>query len=838
MKKNTQNNKSTVFSLFLFLALFTPLNSAFPFAFVFAGEANGVTIVTHPIGYTGAGGVVSVTVGINPTSANASDMVISTQNVIAVFNEALSTTGNLDDGPLPSGNIDFESVLLHEMGHSLGLRHCNLATESGLPSSSRDYTQSTDGADNMFNLNPGTDGIIGSADDVRGDDVNLNYFKITDNNPFTIAGTVDQTTYSRDIIDLPSGNFSTNGDRTVAGSLGFPNTEAVMQQLTFTNEQQQTLTADDVAGLKYAMAGLDEIAGTADDYTLELEYVGLSASADIVIDFDNNETGFAVSQNGGVFVGADHIAITNSNIFFNTGFSWYFNTIALAAPPAIVCAPYTTSLGVDGTVTIQGLDVDGGTTDSNGDSFTLSVTPAAFTCAEVGDNTVTLTATDTNGMSSSCTTIVTITESGDALAAICQNPTVALDAAGSATITTADIDGGSTVGNCGFESTYMSIGAPMQNSLTTTFGSNNGAQGNMFDIEATNDITINSFDVNMLTGVTADIEVYFKTGTWVGFDSTPDDWTLLAIAPGVVSSGTNVPTLLNLNLGINVNNGYRVAFYVTFTNTSTNADGFRYTNGVQTGNLFASDTNLAIYEGAGKRYPFTNTFQPRNFNGNIIYTTPVLFDGNFDCSDVGANTITLNVKDTTGNIESCDATVTVVDDEGPTMTCPGDEVVNPLSGNTTYEVPDYFALGSVNGTDNCSSALVNTSQNPVAGTLLAFGVYTVTFNAEDENGNVGTCSFELTVEDDGLGVNDEDFNIRSVTLYPNPAKNSITIKNPQGLSLNKVSIYDLSGRLVISESLENMQSDGAINVSKLQSAIYLCIIESDRGQLVKRIIKE
>ena len=838
MKKNTQNNKSTVFSLFLFLALLTPLNSAFPFAFVFAGEANGVTIVTHPIGYTGAGGVVTVSVGIDPTSANASDMVISTQNVIAVFNEALSTTGNLDFGPLPSGNIDFESVLLHEMGHSLGLRHCNLASESGLTGSAQNFTQATDGADNVYGLDAGVDGIIGTADDVRGDDVNLNYFKISDNNPFTIAGTVDQTTYSRDIIDLPSGNFSTNGDRTVSGSLGFPNTEAVMQQGTFNNEQQQTLSADDVAGLKYAMAGLDEIAGTADDYILELEYAGLTASADIVIDFDNNETGFAVSQNGGVFVGADHIAITASNIYFNTGFSWYFNTLSLAGAPTIVCAPYAIQLGAGGTVTIQGEDVDGGTTDPNGDTFTLSVSPSSFTCADVGDNTVTLTATDSNGMSSSCTTTVTISENGDVLAAICQNPTVVLDPTGSVTITTTDVDGGSTVGDCGFTDMYLTIGAPIPNSLTTTFTSNNGAQGNMFDLEALNDITINSFDVNMLTGVTADIEVYFKTGTWVGSEITPGDWALIATAPGIVSSGLNTPTALNLNLGIDVGSGIRVAFYVTFTNTSTNADGFRYTNGVQTGNLFASDTNLAIYEGAGKRYPFTNTFQPRNFNGNIIYTTPVLFDGNFDCSDVGANIITLKVKDAAGNIESCDATVTVVDDEGPTMTCPGDEIVNPLSGNTTYDVPDYFALGSVTGTDNCSSALVNTSQNPVAGTSLAFGVYTVTFNAEDENGNVGTCSFELTVEDDPLGVNDEDFNIRSVTLYPNPAKNSITINNPQGLSLNKVSIYDLSGRLVISENLENMQSDGTINVSKLQSAIYLCIIESDRGQLVKRIIKE
>ena len=544
MKKITQKYKLSRTTLFLFLVLLMPLNSAFPFAFLFAGEANGIGIVTHPIGYAGSGGVVSVSVGIDPTSTFASDMVVSTQNVIAVFNEAMSTTGNLQFGPLPSGNIDFESVLLHEMGHSLGLRHCNLATESGTTGNDQNYTQSTDGADNVFGLNPGADGIIGSADDIRGDDVNLNYFKIADNNPFTIAGTVDQTTYSNDIADLPSGNFSVNGDRAVAANTGFPNSESVMQQGSFNNERQRTLAADDVAGLRYAMAGLDEIAGTADDYTLELNYVGLTASADIVIDFDNTETGFAVSQSSGAFLRTDHVAITGNNIYFNDSFNWYFNTVALDVPPAIVCSPYTAQIGQSGTVTIQGSDVDGGTTDANGDAFTLTVSPSTFTCANVGVNTVTLTATDTNGMSSSCTTTVTITQGGDALAAICQNPTVTLDAAGSATISAADIDGGSTVGNCGFSDMYLTNGAPIPNSLATTFASNNGAQGNMFDVEATNDITINSFDVNMVSGVTADIEIYFKSGSWVGSENSPNDWTLLATVPGVVSAGQDCTNLI------------------------------------------------------------------------------------------------------------------------------------------------------------------------------------------------------------------------------------------------------------------------------------------------------
>ncbi len=49
-----------------------------------------------------------------------------------------------------------------------------------------------------------------------------------------------------------------------------------MQQGTFTDEDQRRLNHDDVATALYGMAGLDEIAGTPDDYTLGLSYAGLT----------------------------------------------------------------------------------------------------------------------------------------------------------------------------------------------------------------------------------------------------------------------------------------------------------------------------------------------------------------------------------------------------------------------------------------------------------------------------------------------------------------------------------------------------------------------------------
>ncbi|MDD2882915.1 MAG: PEP-CTERM sorting domain-containing protein [Rhodoferax sp.] len=152
--------------------------------------------------------------------------------------------------------------------------------------------------------------------------------------------------------------------------------------------------------------------------------------------------------------------------------------------------------------------------------------------------------------------------------------------------------------------------------ISTTFVSDNSKRGNMFDIHVTNALTINSFEVNLATGLSKDIFVYYKAGTRVGFETNSGAWTLLG-SDSVTSSGSDIPTFVDLaDLSLAIGD---YALFVTTDGTTTSA--IRYTNGTTT----FSNADIAIDAGVGTAVPFDGNINPdRIWNGTINYT----LDGN------------------------------------------------------------------------------------------------------------------------------------------------------------------------------------------------------------------
>jgi len=299
-------------------------------------------LVTYVPTYDGSGGVLDLTVGVLPSSPLAAEMEISVRNTIFTLNALEPVESNIDTFGRPADElVDFETVLIHEMGHALGLNHVNLGSTSDVTGTDREYVMSTVGVNGVYDLDPGLDGVIGSADDIRGDDVNSHFFKIADNDPFTLPGSdvIDSTTYSKDLLMLPTGDlFAAKAGRNVGPLPRYnrPDAESIMNQQSYYDEIQRYLIADDVAALRFAMSGIDMLQDTTDDYIINLIYAGLTDTADIKISFNDSIASFAQTTAVSKNIDVGRRVVVEPSIYFNTNWNWYFNDQLLPEPDSIL----------------------------------------------------------------------------------------------------------------------------------------------------------------------------------------------------------------------------------------------------------------------------------------------------------------------------------------------------------------------------------------------------------------------------------------------------------------------------------------------------------------------
>ena len=119
--------------------------------------------------------------------------------------------------------------------------------------------------------------------------------------------------------------------------------------------------------------------------------------------------------------------------------------------------------------------------------------------------------------------------------------------------------------------------------------------------------------------------------------------------------------------------------------------------------------------------------------------------------NVGATTVTATAFDATGNMGQCTFTVTVVDNQAPTVSCPANQTAYAASGMTTATVNGIAPAGS---NDNCSiasttysimGATTTTGNDDASGTTFNLGMSNVAYTVTDPAGLTGMCSFTVTV---------------------------------------------------------------------------------------------
>ncbi len=527
-------------------------------------------------------------------------------------------------------------------------------------------------------------------------------------------------------------------------------------------------------------------------------------------------------------LGPNNVTLTVTDVNGNTSTCIAAVTVEDDIPPTIACpADITVNNDAGMCGAIVNFPVAAGFDNC---SVTVSQTGglASGSAFPVGVSTVEFTATDGSGNTEVCSFTITVVDN-EAPTMVCQNITIQLDEFGNASIIAADVDGGS-IDNCGIASLSVSPSTfdcsdvgdnPVVLTVTDIHGNSNTCTA----IVTVEDVTP---PLAVCQNITVELDPVTGTITITGADLDGGSTD----ACGIDTYTLDIDTFDCSNVGENtvvltvtdVNGNISTCTAIVTVEDNTNPE------------LVCQDFTLEL--GADG----TATLDPNDViasnTDNCGIGTIAVDITEFSCADIGAPiTVQVFASDVNGNLSTCTAVVTVVDLLAPEITCPADQTVDPGAGNLFYILPDYFATGEATAIDNCTDPVTILSQDPVAGTPLSDGVYTITLTAEDEYGNISTCTFELTVMT-VLGADDHNADLGSVQMYPNPAKHTVMIGNPASLSLENLRIFDIRGRMVKTIDLRNMGAEKAIDVSEMASATYLVVIQSKNGEITKRLIKE
>tara|TARA_R110002072_G_scaffold66499_1_gene163889 strand:- start:48537 stop:50717 length:2181 start_codon:yes stop_codon:yes gene_type:complete len=102
--------------------------------------------------------------------------------------------------------------------------------------------------------------------------------------------------------------------------------------------------------------------------------------------------------------------------------------------------------------------------------------------------------------------------------------------------------------------------------------------------------------------------------------------------------------------------------------------------------------------------------------------------------------------------------------------------------------------------------------------------------------DIGVQAFNLAADyfnGDVLGVEENEL-LSQIKLYPNPVQNILQIAHPNTFTIQKIEVFDMASRKVISE--ENKKLQPAISVGDLTDGVYLATLYTDFGTVVKRFI--
>ncbi|MEJ8562106.1 HYR domain-containing protein [Yoonia sp. GPGPB17] len=190
----------------------------------------------------------------------------------------------------------------------------------------------------------------------------------------------------------------------------------------------------------------------------------------------------------------------------------------------------------------------------------------------------------------------------------------------------------------------------------------------------------------------------------------------------------------------------------TVTYTATDAAGnagaasFNVTVNDNEAPVVSVPANIMVATDPGQNTATVTYATPTATDNVAVTTAPALTAGLASGAifPVGVTTVTFQAGDAAGNLGDASFTVTVTDDENPVVNVPADIAVTTDAGQSTatvtYPAPTATDNIAVTSGPTLTAGLASGAGFPV-------GVTVVTYQATDNEGNVGEASFNVTVTD-------------------------------------------------------------------------------------------
>ena len=237
---------------------------------------------------------------------------------------------------------------------------------------------------------------------------------------------IDDFAPSCPVIDLTDGS-----DNGLSGTDNVTNDDTPTMRVIFTGSGVESAEEGDVVEL----------------------YIGGVLSETQTVTASDVANGYAEFETGPFADGAVSFSARHIDDCAQASIFAFLNIVIHTTDPSAMADGLTLYLDPDGNASIEAQDLDDGSSDDfTAVDFTASQT--AFSCPDLGDNTVTLTVTDIAGNTATATATVTVVDNIDPTI-VSTNITKQLDATGNATLTLSEV--ASITDNCTVASSSIDI---------------------------------------------------------------------------------------------------------------------------------------------------------------------------------------------------------------------------------------------------------------------------------------------------------------------------------------------------------------------------------------------